>query len=100
MKSSTGVISCRRRTGPGTCRALRGGRTFGVPPSIFFGDYDEQQAGLLQEQIEMLAMIRDAGITSVQLRAFVGMPPEAREAFVELIKYTARDEAERAKGSR
>lgn len=75
-------------------------RTFGVPPSFFFGDYDEQQAGLLQEQVEMLATIRDAGITSVQLRAFVGMPPEAREAFVELIKHTARAEAERVNGSR
>lgn len=31
-------------------------RTFGVPPSFFFEDYDEQQAGLLQEQVEMLAV--------------------------------------------
>jgi transcriptional regulator with XRE-family HTH domain len=75
-------------------------RTFGVPPSFFFEDYDEQQTGLLQEQVEMLAMIRDAGITSTQLRAFVDVPPEAREAFVELVKHTARAEAERAEGSR
>jgi transcriptional regulator with XRE-family HTH domain len=72
-------------------------RTFGVPPSFFFEDYDEQQAGLLQEQVEMLAMIRDADITSTQLRAFVDVPFEAREAFVELVKHTARGEAERAK---
>jgi transcriptional regulator with XRE-family HTH domain len=75
-------------------------RTFGVPPSFFFEDFDEQRAGLLQEQVEMLAMIRDADITSTQLRAFVNMPPEAREAFVELVKHTARAEAERAGGSR
>ncbi len=48
----------------------------------------------------MLAMIRDADITTIELRAFVGMPPEARQAFVELVKHTARAEAERAKGSR
>lgn len=75
-------------------------RTFGVPPSFFFDDYDEQQAELLQEQVEMLAMIRDAGITTIQLRAFVDMPPEARQAFVELVQHTVRAEAERAKGSR
>jgi hypothetical protein len=49
---------------PGSCR------TFGVPPSFFFDDYDDQQAGLRQEQVEMLSMIRDAGITSIQLSAF------------------------------
>jgi transcriptional regulator with XRE-family HTH domain len=75
-------------------------RTFGVPPSFFFEDYDEQESGLLREQVEMLAMIRDTGITSTQLRALVDMPPEAREAFVELVKHTARAEAERAGGSR
>jgi hypothetical protein len=32
--------------------------------------------------------------------ALVDMPAEAREAFVELVKHTARAEAERAKGSR
>jgi hypothetical protein len=26
----------------------------------FFGDHDENQAGLIQEEVEMLAMIRDA----------------------------------------
>ena len=74
-------------------------RTFGVPPSFFFEDYGEHRGGPLQEQVEMLAMIRDAGITSIQLRAFVDMPPEAREAFVELVKHTVRTEGERAKGS-
>ena len=35
-------------------------RTFGVRPAFFFGDHDENQAGLVQEEVEMLAMIRDA----------------------------------------
>ena len=43
-------------------------KTFGVPPAFFFDDYDEQ-AGLLQEQVELLALVRDARISSAQLRA-------------------------------
>ena len=35
-------------------------RTFGVPAAFFFPEFDEKQAGLLQEQVELLAMIRDA----------------------------------------
>ena len=35
-------------------------RTFGVRPAFFFGDHDDSQAGLIQEEVEMLAMIRDA----------------------------------------
>jgi hypothetical protein len=32
-------------------------RTFGVPPGFFFADYDTGQAGLLQEQVELLALV-------------------------------------------
>src|SRR3984957_16091130 len=37
--------------------------TFGVPPAFFFDDYDPARAGLLAEQVELLALIRDSGIT-------------------------------------
>jgi hypothetical protein len=60
-------------------------RTFGVPPAFFFDDYDQQQAGLLLEQVEMLALIRDAGITSAQVRALAELPPAGRQAVVDLI---------------
>ena len=40
-------------------------RTFGVPAAFFFADFDEKQAGLLQEQVELLALIRDARIEAV-----------------------------------
>src|SRR5580693_8536596 len=33
-------------------------KTFGVPPAFFFDDYNEQ-TGLLQEQVELLALVRD-----------------------------------------
>jgi len=41
----------------------------------------------------LLALIRDAGVDHVQLRAFLGLPPEARQAVTGLIQYTARAEA-------
>lgn len=68
-------------------------RTFGVPPAFFFDDYDPQAAGLLKEQVEMLALIRDSGITTVQLRAIATLPDEARQAVVRLIEATARAES-------
>ena len=70
-------------------------KTFGVPPAFFFDDYDTQAAGLLQEQVEMLALIRDSGITAVQLRAIAALPDDARQAVVSLIEATARAETRR-----
>src|SRR5580658_1186770 len=70
-------------------------RTFGVPAAFFFPEFDEQQAGLLQEQVELLAMIRDARVDTAQLRAILGLSPEARRAVTDLIAVTARDEAQR-----
>jgi transcriptional regulator with XRE-family HTH domain len=72
-------------------------RTFGVPPAFFFDDYDEQ-AGLLQEQVELLALVRDAHIGSAQLRAILELGPEARQAIVDLVQATARDDARRQRG--
>lgn len=41
-----------------------------MPPAFFFDDYTGQ-AGLLQEQVELLALVRDARISSAQLRAIL-----------------------------
>ena len=70
-------------------------RTFGVPAAFFFPEFDETQAGLLQEQVELLAMIRDARVDAEQLRAILGLSPEARQAIADLIAVTARDDARR-----
>jgi transcriptional regulator with XRE-family HTH domain len=70
-------------------------RTFGVPPAFFFDDYDPRAAGQLREQVELLTLVRDSGITAVQLRAIAALPPEAREAVVNLIEATARAESRR-----
>jgi len=40
----------------------------------------ETQAGLLQEYVELFALIRDAGIDRAQLRAMLGLNPETRPA--------------------
>ena len=70
-------------------------RTFGVPPAFFFSDYDDEQAGLLREQVELLALVRDTGVTSAQLRALLELSPGARQAVADLIEHTARTEAQR-----
>jgi transcriptional regulator with XRE-family HTH domain len=70
-------------------------RTFGVPPAFFFDDYDEDQLGLLKEQVELLTLIRNAKITSAELRALLGLDAEGRKAVASAIQRTARAEAER-----
>jgi transcriptional regulator with XRE-family HTH domain len=70
-------------------------RTFGVPPAFFFSDYDDEKAGLLREQVELLALVRDTGVTSAQLRAMLELSPGARQAVAALIEHTARTEARR-----
>jgi transcriptional regulator with XRE-family HTH domain len=65
-------------------------RTFGVPPAFFFPDYGDEQAGLLREQVELLGLVRDTGVTGAQLRALLELSPEARQAVADLVQHTAR----------
>lgn len=67
-------------------------RTFGVPPAFFFDDYDDEQAGQLMDQVELLTLMRDSGVTSAQLRALAGLTPAARQAVVDLIEHTSSRE--------
>jgi transcriptional regulator with XRE-family HTH domain len=67
---------------------------FGVEPAFFFADYDEGKLGLLQDQVELLALVRDAGITSDELRAILGMDAAGRRALASLIGRAARAEAQ------
>jgi transcriptional regulator with XRE-family HTH domain len=73
-------------------------RTFGVPAAFFFDDYDESKAGLLQEQVELLALIRDARIDAFELRELLKLSPEARKAVTNLIAVTVGDDARRRAG--
>ncbi len=75
-------------------------RTFGVPAAFFFNDYDPEQAGLLQEQVELLTLVRDAAVTTAQLRALLELTPEARQAIADLVTHTTRAEAQRLRRDR
>lgn len=71
-------------------------KTFGVPAGFFLDDYDEEKLGLWREQVELLALIRDAGITAAEFRAFLGMDAEGRKAVAGLIERAAREGAQAA----
>lgn len=68
--------------------------TFGVEPAFFFEHYDEDKLGLLQDQVELLALVRDAGITSAEFRAILGMDATGRRTLASLIGRAARAEAQ------
>ncbi len=65
---------------------------FGVPPAFFF---DDQQSEVLQDQIELLTLLRDSGVDKAQLRAFAALTPDGRQAIADLIAATARAEEQR-----
>ena len=69
-------------------------KTFGVPAGFFLDDYDEEKLGLWREQVELLALIRDAGITAAEFRAILGLDAEGRKAVAGLIERTARGGAQ------
>jgi transcriptional regulator with XRE-family HTH domain len=65
---------------------------FRVPPDFFFDGYDDDQASVIQEQAEMLAIIRAAGIAPADLRVLLGLSPEARQLLLGFVTVAARDE--------
>ncbi len=71
-------------------------KTLGAPPSFFFDEYDEQ-ARQFADQVELLTLIRDSGVDRAQLRSFLSLSPEGRQAIASIILHTARAEAEREK---
>ncbi|RFS85968.1 XRE family transcriptional regulator [Actinomadura spongiicola] len=65
---------------------------FGVPPSYFF---DEEVFRAVEEQIELLTVLRDTGVRGAHLRGFLRLSPEAQQMVGELIESTARLEQHR-----
>jgi len=65
-------------------------RTFGVPAGFFVEDYDEGRLGLLREQVELLALIRDWGITAAQFKTILRLDDEGRTVIAGLIRPTIR----------
>lgn len=60
---------------------------FGVPPSYFF---DDEVFRAVEEQIELLTLLRDTGVGGAHLRSFLQLSPEAQQMVGELIESTAR----------
>ncbi|WP_218005265.1 helix-turn-helix domain-containing protein [Actinomadura macra] len=60
---------------------------FGVPPSYFF---DDEVFRTVEEQIELLTLLRDTGVRGAHLRSFLQLSPEAQQMVGELIESTAR----------
>ena len=65
-------------------------KTFGVPAGFFLEDYDEGKLGLRREQVELLALIRDSGITAAQFKTILGLDDEGRKVIADLIQRTIR----------
>ena len=63
-------------------------RTFGVPPAFFFDDYTDEQTAVLGEQIELLTLLRDTGVTTAQLRSLLKLSPAALQAVADLVRHT------------
>lgn len=75
-------------------------RTFGVPTAYLIGELGEKEADRVQEQVEVLAMIRDADIDTAQLRMILSATPGVRQAIIDLIRQTTQAEAGRSQKSR
>jgi transcriptional regulator with XRE-family HTH domain len=65
-------------------------RTFGVQGGLFLEDYDDAQLGLQQEQVELLALIRDSGFTAAEIRTLLGLDDEGRTVIAGLFRRAIR----------
>ncbi|MCW2916698.1 MAG: family transcriptional regulator [Actinomycetia bacterium] len=70
---------------------------FGVEPAYFFDNETTEAVGA---EVELLVLLRDAGVNGAQLRSFVELSPESREMVTQLIANTAKLERQRHRRSR
>jgi transcriptional regulator with XRE-family HTH domain len=68
--------------------------TFGVEPGFFFKGYDATKLRLMQEQAELVALVRGADITAAEFRSLLGLDTEGRQTIGDLIRRVARAGAE------
>ncbi|MBO0803221.1 MAG: hypothetical protein J2P25_09125 [Nocardiopsaceae bacterium] len=69
---------------------------FGVPVGYFD---DGEQGESIQEQLDALAVMKEAGMSRASLRMLAGMSAEGRESVADMIETVARRERRRAEGS-
>jgi hypothetical protein len=65
-------------------------RSFGVEPGFFFDDYDTTKLGLMQEQAELVALVRGADITAAEFRNLLELDAEGRQTTADLIRRVTR----------
>ena len=63
--------------------------TFGVQGGFFLEDYDEAKLGLQQEQVELLALIQNSGMTAAEFKTLLKLDDEGREVIAGLIRRPA-----------
>jgi transcriptional regulator with XRE-family HTH domain len=86
--SHTALWSLRTgRVGNPTLKTIHAlAKFFHVPPSYFT---DDPESEAVAEQIALLTLLRDAGITGTALRALSGLDPDTRRAVTEMLARAA-----------
>jgi transcriptional regulator with XRE-family HTH domain len=67
-------------------------------PFGYFGD--DEEAAAAREQLDALAVVREAGLGRESLRLLASMSPEGRESVADMIETVARGEKRRAKNAK
>jgi hypothetical protein len=78
---------------PDPVRGLPDGqRLVGSRPPSSSMTTTSSRPGFLRDQIELLALVRDTGVTTAQLRTLLQLSPQALQAVTDLIEHTTRKE--------
>jgi hypothetical protein len=93
--SSTGFWKLRTGRGDNpTLKTLTSfSRFFRVPLGFFADDPDE--AGAAGDQLALLVLLREKGVSREQLRAFTGLSDDSRQMILDMIDSAARIEQRR-----
>jgi ESX-1-secreted protein regulator len=70
---------------------------FGVNPAYFF---DDEAAKAVGHEVELLAVLRDAGMRGAQLRSLAELSPQALDMVAQLIESTAELERQHQRKKR
>jgi hypothetical protein len=90
--SSTGFWKLRTGRGENpTLKTLTSFSQFFRVPIGFFGD-DPEQAEEIGDNLALLVLLRDKGVTRQQLRSFAGLSSKSRRMILDLIDSAARIE--------
>ncbi len=96
--SSTGIWKLRTGRGDNpTLKTLTALASFFKVPIGYFGEGEDAES--TGDQVALLALLRDAGVTSAALRSLVDLSGESRQMITEMIESAARMEQRRSRQS-